>query len=208
MKREEKNALSRQRILQAALKEFSDKGYNAASLNTICAENDISKGIIYHYFRDKDELYLLCAAECFEQLTAYLETAAAGAGTAEQRLSAYFEARLRFFSENPVYLGIFLQTTLMPPAQLSAALAGVKSPFDALNICTLTALLENAALRSGLTAAAVVEDFRVYMDFFNARFCAESAQTGSPELALQKHEERCHRQIDILLHGVLAKENE
>ena len=54
MKREEKNALSRQRILEAALREFSEKGYAAASLNTVCAENGISKGIIYHYFADKE----------------------------------------------------------------------------------------------------------------------------------------------------------
>lgn len=38
MKREEKNALSRQRILEAALEEFSQKGYEAASLNNIAAK--------------------------------------------------------------------------------------------------------------------------------------------------------------------------
>mgnify|MGYP002539826609 CR=1 FL=1 len=58
MKREEKNALSRQRILDAAMEEFSRNGYDGASLNTVCAEKGISKGIIYHYFKDKDELYL------------------------------------------------------------------------------------------------------------------------------------------------------
>ena len=61
MKREEKNLQSRQRILEGALKEFSAKSYAEASLNNICNDNDISKGIIYHYFKDKDQLYLLCA---------------------------------------------------------------------------------------------------------------------------------------------------
>ena len=37
MNREEKNALSRQRILEAALEEFSQKGYEAASLSNVCA---------------------------------------------------------------------------------------------------------------------------------------------------------------------------
>ena len=49
MKREEKNALSRQRILDAAMEEFSRRGYEGASLNTVCAEKGLSKGIIYHY---------------------------------------------------------------------------------------------------------------------------------------------------------------
>lgn len=73
MKREEKNALSRQRILNAAMEEFSGKGYEGASLNTICSEKGISKGIIYHYFKDKNKLYLLCVEECFREVTAYLE---------------------------------------------------------------------------------------------------------------------------------------
>lgn len=37
MNREEKNALSRQRILEAALEEFSQKGYEVASLSNVCA---------------------------------------------------------------------------------------------------------------------------------------------------------------------------
>ena len=53
MKREEKNQISRQRILESAAKEFAEKGYGLSSINVICAEGDISKGILYHYFKDK-----------------------------------------------------------------------------------------------------------------------------------------------------------
>ena len=54
------------------MQEFSAKGYTGASLNTACAENNISKGIIYHHFKDKNELYLLCVEKCFNSLTAHL----------------------------------------------------------------------------------------------------------------------------------------
>lgn len=209
MKREEKNALSRQRILDAALKEFSEKGYGGASLNAVCAENDISKGIIYHYFKDKDELYLLCAADCFDTLTAYMkivqETMPA---TVEQRLRTYFDARLRFFAENPLYLGIFLDVVLNPPAHLVMQLANVRADFDSLNILVLTALLMSAPLRKGLSVANVTEDFRMYMDFFNARFRAVLLNATARENALREHEERSHRQLSILLHGVLEDQYE
>ena len=48
MKREEKNQLTRRRIMDSALAEFSKQGYGASSVNAICAAQDISKGIIYH----------------------------------------------------------------------------------------------------------------------------------------------------------------
>lgn len=72
MKREEKNAQTRQRIVDAALEEFSQKGFEGASLNVVCAQNDLSKGIIYHYFKDKDELYLLCVGLCFDEMAGKL----------------------------------------------------------------------------------------------------------------------------------------
>lgn len=206
MKREEKNALSRQRILDAALLEFSQKGYDAASLNSLCAENDISKGIIYHYFKDKDDLFLLCVTDCYEKLTSYLSETANSTGNTEKRLRTYFDARLHFFAENPVYLGIFLNVTLSPPEHLSAELATAKEPFERLSIRSLTELLCDAPLRMGIKVQDVVEDFRMYIDYFNARFRMVLEQAESPQQAFQEHDERCHRQLNILLHGVLEKQ--
>ena len=48
----------RSRILEAALVEFADKGYKKASTNTIVREANVSKGLLFHYFISKKELYL------------------------------------------------------------------------------------------------------------------------------------------------------
>ncbi|MFR6100649.1 MAG: TetR/AcrR family transcriptional regulator, partial [Longibaculum sp.] len=60
MKREEMTKVMRMKIIESALQEFNDKSYEKASMNHICQIGNISKGIIYHYFKDKDELYLEC----------------------------------------------------------------------------------------------------------------------------------------------------
>lgn len=206
MKREEKNALSRRRILTAAIREFSERGYDTASLNTVCAENNISKGIIYHYFKDKDELYLLCVADCFDKLTAYLGTFTINEmESPEAQLRRYFDARLHFFAENQDYLGVFLNAALYPPVHLAAGLAQARKEFDNQNASILTALLESTSLRDGVTVSSIVEDFGMYMDYFNSRFRTVLVAADSPEQALREHEERCHRQLAILLYGVLEK---
>ena len=81
MKREEKNRLTRQRIMSGAVAEFAQRGYAAGSINTICASEGISKGIIYHYFETKDELYLACVEECFLKLTEFLQGKLSGEGS-------------------------------------------------------------------------------------------------------------------------------
>lgn len=204
MKRKEKNLQSRKRILDGALKEFSAKSYAEASLNNICHDNDISKGIIYHYFKDKDELYLLCVKECFDVLTSYLsETVKTLDGGIEEHLQGYFDARLRFFSDNPLYLNLFSNVILNPPMHLLNDMNKIKSDFDQLNMSVLTELLEQVSLRPGITVSEVVEDFRTYQDFFNAHYLSMQ-QSHSTEDILRDHEERCHRQLKMLLYGVIG----
>ncbi len=47
-----------ERVLAAALGEFSDKGYQQASVNTMVSASGIAKGSIYQYFKDKKSLFL------------------------------------------------------------------------------------------------------------------------------------------------------
>ncbi|WP_342534168.1 TetR/AcrR family transcriptional regulator [Lysinibacillus sp. FSL K6-0057] len=48
----------RQAIINAALKEFSINHYATASTNKIVSNANISKGILFHYFGSKKNLYL------------------------------------------------------------------------------------------------------------------------------------------------------
>lgn len=46
------------RLINACLKEFSSNGYELASTNNMVKEAGISKGLLFHYFPTKKELYL------------------------------------------------------------------------------------------------------------------------------------------------------
>lgn len=45
-------------LLRAALDEFCDRGYDAASINRILTASGMSKGQLYHHFDGKEGLYL------------------------------------------------------------------------------------------------------------------------------------------------------
>jgi TetR/AcrR family transcriptional regulator len=47
-----------ERVLKAALGEFSDKGYQQASINAMVSVSGIAKGSLYQYFKDKKSLFL------------------------------------------------------------------------------------------------------------------------------------------------------
>lgn len=203
MNRDEKNLQTRQKIIDSALLEFSEKSYGEASLNTVCTIGNISKGIIYHYFKDKDELYLVCVKECFDALTSYLSSTVTAIPTPiEKALESYFDERIAFFASRPLYLKLFCSVMMTPPNHLQGEIAEIKEEFDTLNITVLNRILFNVKLRRDITRNEVVEVFREYQDFVNTRF---QMQTFN-DVTLNEHEKRCSRSLKILLYGVIMRE--
>ncbi len=47
-------------VLSTSVKEFSEKGFNSANINTIAENAGISIGAMYKYFENKRALYLAC----------------------------------------------------------------------------------------------------------------------------------------------------
>lgn len=203
MKREEKNRQTRQRIMDSALQEFARQGYGASSVNAICSAEGISKGIIYHYFETKDDLYLACVEDCFQRLTEHLREVMPQSGRGTQEcLELYFNARMEFFQKNPLYQRIFCDAVILPPAHLKMAVGERKAGFDALNIEILMQILAGMKLRPEISRWEAVDTFLQYQDFLNARY----QMAGAGEVDIRKHETDCHRALEILLYGVTARE--
>ncbi len=57
------------RIINASIKEFAQKGYDKASTNEIVKEAEISKGILFHYFKNKKQLFLFLFDYCIQVIT-------------------------------------------------------------------------------------------------------------------------------------------
>ncbi|QEC53740.1 TetR family transcriptional regulator [Anseongella ginsenosidimutans] len=47
---------SRQKILAAAFELFAEKGYSQTPVDSIAAKANVSKGLIYHYFENKEHI--------------------------------------------------------------------------------------------------------------------------------------------------------
>lgn len=108
MKQEEKTRLTRKKITDAAIAEFGSKGYERANINRICASG-IAKGLIYHNFTDKDDLYMECLRLCFEEIT---EALACPGDAADS--SVYFEKRIRLFNEKRTSAAMVLEALYRP----------------------------------------------------------------------------------------------
>jgi len=91
------------RIVEAALSEFSDKGYQGANMQVIADRAEVAKGSLYQYFEGKKELFFylldLAAQEKTERMMAYM--ACHEEMPFFDLLNALFSVGIQFAVENP-----------------------------------------------------------------------------------------------------------
>lgn len=85
----------RDQIVEAATEVFIQHGYQGTSLEDIAAHAGITRPLIYHYFRDKDALYLEILTRARAALDAaiidHVPTDATPAGQLRGGITGYFE---------------------------------------------------------------------------------------------------------------------
>jgi AcrR family transcriptional regulator len=78
--------VKRQRILEAATRVFASRGYHGARVSDIAREAGIAYGLVYHYFRNKDEILDTIFAERWGAFLDVVDGIAAGAQPAAEKL--------------------------------------------------------------------------------------------------------------------------
>ena len=164
MKKEEKTKQTCEKIVHAATIEFGSRSYDAVSLNAICGKYQIAKGLIYHNFKNKDELYLYCVKKSFEKLMSYMEEGKEEAKTAREEIRIFLERREVFFAENPYDRNIFFNVMLYPAEHLKEALFGVMERYDAYIREQYRHLLSKIRLREGISMEMAVEYLSLFQN--------------------------------------------
>ena len=81
---------SKDKISLAALKIFLQKGYDATSISDVVAECKITKGGIYHHFKNKEELFIDAIDYLFERFEELERSMYSESSNLKQILQIYF----------------------------------------------------------------------------------------------------------------------
>lgn len=55
-------------ILESAIKLFSSKGYHSTKMEEVAKQAKMSKGLIYFYYKNKEDLYMAVTKKAFDEL--------------------------------------------------------------------------------------------------------------------------------------------
>ena len=184
-------------IIQHALIEFSNYGYEHSSISRVCEKAHLSKGKVYHHFKSKDEIFLACVDKVFRDFIQALE-ACHFSSDIEIALNEYFEIRNDFFHQFPFHSKIFFIATVTPPTALIDEINLRKKEFDQFNLNFIRSHLINVELSEYFIIDEAIEAFSSFQDYFN--------HISNTHLSLpmpESNESEIKKRIHFFLHGIL-----
>lgn len=202
MKRSEKTALTLSKIMEAAIIEFGANGYVGGSVNNIC-KSGINKGLIYHNFKGKDELYLKCLEKSCEMLINQIEK-----NNCSSNLLRYMSVRMSFFKEYPNEAHIFFESILQPQEHLWNEIKEILQPFEKINETVYHSIVSTVKLRDGITEKEAIEYFKQMQRMFNGYFSNFAYRHMSLDELFNEHETSLPKLLDFMLYGIAEGDNE
>lgn len=198
MKKEEKTRLRQKQIIAAAMEEFSTKGYEGFGINELCKQHGISKGVLYHNFSGKADLYLACAQESFQKAMSVL---IGDTGTIPS-LQTYVERRHRFYQEYPLHSHIFFEAMIATPKDLEEDLAPQKQVFEDLNEQVCLKLISSSTLKAGMEQKQAMAYLRLIQDMFRSYYLSMSSDKSLATLATD-YQDQLVKVLELMIYGIL-----
>ena len=100
------------RLLRAAIRLFSAKGYHGVSVDEIVGLARTNKRMVYHYFGSKNDIYLAALVEVFSRLSDAEIQVSEEATRPDEKLQHLLAAYFRFLDQNPEFVRLLLWENL------------------------------------------------------------------------------------------------
>lgn len=106
---------SKERILREATTEFALYGYNAASTNKIMLQAGLAKGLLFHHFFSKEELYSACLQKIIKEFQQELDIFMQEMSKdLFERLADFLTWKSRLAREKPITLRFLFGLSSLP----------------------------------------------------------------------------------------------
>lgn len=159
MKRKDQILKTVNKIEQSAIKIFGEKGYDCASIQEITTDAGISKGIIYHYFKDKEALYLHCLTLTLTEFLNYFHQNM----PKEPTLLFFLEIRIAFLKDYPAYKQLFQYISEESPLALQPKIRELKEPLRQCNLTYYESILDTIPLGKGIDEKLAINCFHALL---------------------------------------------
>ena len=196
---------SRERLLQAGVRLFADRGLDGVSVARIAREAHLNRRMIYHYFGSKDGLYRAVIRRAYEQLTSVDVELAHVLLPAEELLEKMIRAYYEFLAEHPEVVRLLTWENLRRGRSAEALdISSLKAPIiEALRIALARGKREGRFRKSVDEKQLLISCMALSFFYFSNQYTVSQSlgfDLASPD-AINR---RVRHVVRLLLDGIRA----
>lgn len=202
----------RDRIIDVCIEEFGSKGYKHASTNSITEQAGISKGLLFHYFKNKKTLYLNIIDYVIDFMADKIlkELKEIDADDFFVKMKKVTLMKISIFLQYPNHYQLLISAFAMSVPELKKELGSLmlkkREALEPLSDQFLYHSLESASLRSDIPVEKAIEIIKVLFDYLGQKYAKayegnHTAMLEDPNPLLQELD----LMIDILKYGLISK---
>ena len=190
----------RAQILDAALAVFSRKGVFASRIADIASEAGIAYGLVYHYFRNKEEILNTIFEERWARVTELLERAEARGETPRDQLGGAVDVFISSYRDRPQVVELLL----LEFSRMSKFLEPVHLEQIGRAFAVVTRILENGQ-KAGEIRAEIPASLLMLIFLGGIQLILQSEAFGNVRLPQGFAENGAETVVDVFWEGVKAR---
>jgi TetR/AcrR family fatty acid metabolism transcriptional regulator len=121
----------RRLILEAAVRVFARKGFHTSRVGDIAEEAGVAHGLLYHYFRSKDEVLECIFKETWSDILAAARMVEETPEPARERLAGIAKILLRAWRRDPDLVRVVVREIVRSP-ELQQRIGEIREAFTAI----------------------------------------------------------------------------
>ena len=197
----------RQRILDAAIREFAENGYEKASTNAIVKEAGIAKGLLFHYFDSKKGLYIFALEYAIDF---YIDYFLQGLGDLPDdlldRLVKWTTRKLKLFTEHPLMYRMGVAAMQDVPPDVKTELTKTYARTSERLMPIFLKGLDSSKLRDGIDAQKALQFVMLAFNGITEQFLAAARNHPDKGLSgLPAALKDMEQYTEMLRHGLYRR---
>jgi AcrR family transcriptional regulator len=194
------------KIVQSSIEEFSEHGFEKASTDRISQRAEVSKGLIFHYFGSKENLFMIAMNKCIDDAISEFQGMELPKDDFISILMKMMEVKYKFFMNNPMHYKMLVGGFYNSPKKLKADLEKRYIEIRQVGINILIDIIKGLPMKKNIAAEDIVSIMSAITSIIESKYIPLfSIESSSYEKYYDVVKDEYIRLMNILMYGILEE---
>lgn len=198
----------KEKILTASIEEFSEYGFEKASTDRINQRAEVSKGLIFHYFGSKENLFMTAVNKCIDDVLEEFNDMVLPESDFISILLKMMEVKCNFFLSHPMHYKMIISSFYNAPVKLKGKLEQRYSEIKQIGFNIMLDIIKGLPLKKDVVTDDIVSIISGITNIVESKYMPMFVQEDAGfEKYYNVVKNEYIRLMNIVMYGMLDERN-